>query len=101
MDHARRQPSHRGKLFSACDRSVRFDPISHFFAYGDHVANFAGVVGPHRDLADDPVPDVAFRRGGFLFDAFDLTALEYAFKLFFQHVARLTCEHLENVLAEH
>ncbi|MNC92946.1 hypothetical protein D3C83_94700 [compost metagenome] len=61
--------------------------------------NLAAVVGPHRDLADYPVTNVAFRRRGLLLDAFNLTALEYTRKLFRQHVARLAREDIENVFA--
>src|SRR5215213_600057 len=101
MDHARGEPADGRKLLGACNRAIRFHSISNFLSNSDHVADFAGVVGPHRDLADDPVADVALWRWSLLVDALDLTTLKHARKLFRQHVARLSREHVKHVLAQH
>src|SRR5262245_31302812 len=101
MDHTRREATDSRELLGACDCTIRFHSIRDFLANSDHVADLAGVVGPHRDLADHPMADVALWRWSFLFDALDLTTLEHARKLFCQHVARLAREHVEHVLAEH
>ena len=101
MDHARRQASDRGKFLRASDGAICFHSIGDFLADSNDVRDLSAVVGPHRDLADDPVPDVTFWRWRFLLDALDLTALKHAREFLLQHVAWLAREHVENVLAEH
>src|SRR6185369_572309 len=101
MDHTSRQPAHCRQFLCARDGTIRFHAIGDFLTHRNDVTNLAGVVGPHWNLADDPMPDVAFWRGSLLVDAFDLTALKHAGKLLFQHVTWLTSQDIENVLAEH
>src|ERR1044071_376637 len=101
MDHAGCESTNCRELFGACNRAIRFDAVRDLLADSDHMADLAGVVGPHRNLADDPVADVAFCRWSLLFDALDIAPLAHALKLFLQHVARLAREHFEHVLAEY
>src|SRR5687767_1751351 len=89
MYDPRRETSDACKFLSPRDRPVRLHSIRYLFAACDHVTDASGRVGPHRDLADDPVTDVAFIVWRLLFNAFDFAALEHAFKFVFEDVARL------------
>ena len=44
---------------------------------------------------------IIFLGAVFLFHSLDLAVLEYSFKLFLEHVARLACEHFKDVLTQH
>src|SRR6185369_4856203 len=89
MDHARRESSDRREFFSTRDRAICFDAIGDFFAHRNYVRNLAAVVGPHRNLADHPVTNIAFWRRSFLLDALNFASFKNTRKLFFQHIARL------------
>src|SRR6202008_3695321 len=101
MNYAGCEPAYGSKFLSSRNGAICFYSIGYFLANCNHVADAPGVVGPHRNLADDPMTDVALCRRRLLIDAFDLTALEHALKLFLQHIARLPREHLKNILAEY
>ena len=98
MDHAGSQPSDGREFFSTRDRAIRFHSIRDLLANRDYVRYLAAVVGPHRNLADHPMPDITFWRRRLLLDAFDLAALKDTRKLLFQHVARLAREYLKTFL---
>src|SRR6185436_2222087 len=101
MDHARREATNCREFLISRDCPIRLHSIRDFLADGDDVSDLARIVGPHRNLADDPVTDVAFRRWCLLLDAFDLTAFKHTRELFLEYIARLSREHFKNILPEH
>src|ERR1043165_413504 len=101
MDHARCETANGGEFLCAGDGAICLHPIRDFLANSDDVTDFAGVVGPHRNLTDDPVSDIAFGRWSLLIDAFDLATFKYPCELFLQHIAGLSREDFKNILAEH
>ncbi len=65
------------------------------------MAHLAGRVGPHRNLADHPVTDVALLRKRLLVDALDFAALENTFELFLEHVTRLARQNVKYIFTQH